>query len=294
MARQFPAHRAIDHAEFIDLIDAIEARLSENWLNSWNELPPPSGKPPAFIIGFPRSGTTLTEQILAAHPRLQTLDEKPTLDRMLAQLPNYPASLTRLSSTQADELRAVYYSAVDESADMHADTILIDKMPLDMIHAVSIQRIFPTAKLILVLRHPCDACLSCFMQNFAVNSSMANFFSLEDSARLYAKVMGLWQKSATLLALDSHIIRYEGLIGDFKTETRKMLNFLQVDWDPAVEDYAQQAKQRGKILTPSYHQVTQEIYQTAKYRWQRYKENFAGVRSTLEPFVEHFGYSWDQ
>ena len=122
---------------------------------------------------------------------------------------------------------------------------------------------------------------------------MANFFSLEDSARLYAKIMRLWQKSARLLALDYHIVRYENLIADFETETRKILNFLELDWHPVVAYYAAQARQRGKIDTPSYHQVTQDIYQSAKFHWKRYRDQFDSVKPTLEPFVKHFDYSWD-
>ena len=294
LSQQFPAHREIDKAEFLDLTDAVDANLNEEWLASWSTLTPPSDIPaPAFIVGFPRSGTTLTEQILAAHPKLQTLDEKPTLDTMLAQLPSYPNSLAHLSDRQAAELRAIYFAAVGEFIDLEVDARIIDKMPLNIIHAVSMQRIFPAAKLILVVRHPCDSCLSCFMQNFVVNSSMANFFSLEDAANLYGKVMRLWQKSTRLLPLDYHIVRYEDLIADFESETRKMLNFLELEWHPAVADYAAKARQRGKIDTPSYHQVTQDIYQSAKYRWKRYRDQFDGVKPALEPFVEEFGYSWD-
>ena len=294
LSQQFPAHRGIDKTEFLELTDAVNAHLTADWLASWNELSPPSETPaPAFIVGFPRSGTTLTEQILAAHPKLRTLDEKPTLDRMLAQLPSYPSSLAHLSDAQAAELRAIYFAAVGEFIDIEGDARIIDKMPLNIIHAVSMQRFFPAAKLILVVRHPCDSCLSCFMQNFVVNSSMANFFSLEDTAALYTKVMRLWQKSTRLLPLDYHIVRYEDLIADFESETRKMLNFLGLDWDPAVADYAAHARQRGKIDTPSYHQVTQDIYQSAKFRWKRYRDQFDSVKPALEPFVEDFGYSWD-
>jgi tetratricopeptide (TPR) repeat protein len=295
LARQYPAHRKVDKREFLGLIDSLSRCLTEDWLASWSETPPhSSNRTPAFIVGFPRSGTTLIEQILGAHPKLQTLDEKPTLDTMLARLPNYPDALARLSSDQFDELRGVYFAAVAEFVDIGRDTRIVDKMPLNIIHAVSIQRFFPAAKIILVVRHPCDVCLSCFMQNFVVNSSMANFFSLEDAARLYAKVMRLWQNSTKLLPLDYHIVRYEDLVGDFEAETRRMLKFLGLDWDPAVEDHAQHAKRRGKILTPSYHQVTQPIYQRAIYRWQRYQDKFGGVKAILEPFVRHFGYSWNQ
>ncbi len=295
LARQYPAHRDIDKGEFLALIDSISATLSRDWLSSWSEPPALSDHhAPAFIVGFPRSGTTLTEQILNAHPKLQTLDEKPTLDVMLARLADYPRSVAGLSGARIEELRTVYFDAVAEYAEFDGDSRIVDKMPLNIIHAAAIRRFFPAAKIILVLRHPCDACLSCFMQNFTVNSSMANFFSLADAARLYAHVKRLWQHSSELLGLDCHIVRYEDLVGDFEAETRKMRDFLELEWHPAVMEYAANARAQGKILTPRYHQVTEEIYQHAKYRWRRYGDRFEDFRALLEPFVSEFGYGWDQ
>ncbi|MDP7641617.1 MAG: hypothetical protein QGI52_04120 [Alphaproteobacteria bacterium] len=97
-----------------------------------------------------------------------------------------------------------------------------------------------------------------------------------------------------MLGLDCHIVRYEDLVGDFEAETRKMLDFLELEWHPAVMEYAANARAQGKILTPRYHQVTEEIYQHAKYRWRRYGDRFEDFRALLEPFVSEFGYGWDQ
>ena len=295
LSRQYPAHRHIDKNEFLDLVGSLDKAVTQDWLSSWSQTPQFSSTlEPAFIVGFPRSDTTLTEQILNAHPSLQTLDEKPTFDVMLAHLANYPRSMARLTDTRINALRTIYYDAVAEHVEGGLDMRIVDKMPLNIIHVTAIRRFFPTAKIILVMRNPCDSCLSCFMQNFTVNSSMANFFTLEDTARLYAKVMSLWGKCADLLKLDFHVIRYEDLVGDFESETRKMLNFLGVEWHEAGTEFAAHARARGKILTPSYHQVTQEIYQHATYRWQRYRDEFEGLRELLEPFVTDFGYRWDQ
>ena len=132
------------------------------------------------------------------------------------------------------------------------------------------------------------------MQNFTINSAMANFFSLEDSARLYGEVMSLWRKSVELLGLNHHIVKYENLVGDFESEARALLDYLELDWDPAVADFAARARERGKIDTPSYHQVTQDIYDHAAYRWRRYRAHLEELRPELEPFVDEFGYAWDQ
>jgi len=180
LAQQYPAYQGINPAEFTGLVDGMNARLSVDWLATWKD----KNRIPAIIIGFPRLGTTLTEQILNAHPLLQTLDEKPTLETMQAQLPSYSDALAPLNDTQAEALRTVYYDAANEFIDTGGAARTLDKKPLNIIHTVSI---FPAAKLILVVRHPCDACLSYFMQSFVINSSMADFFSLEDSAGFYEK-----------------------------------------------------------------------------------------------------------
>jgi Sulfotransferase family len=153
-----------------------------------------------------------------------------------------------------------------------------------------IWRVFPDAKFILAVRHPCDVCLSCFMQNFALNQAMATFYSLESTAALYAKVMGLWQQYVQKLPIRYHRIRYEDLVSNFEHETRRLLDFLEVGWDDAVLQHTEHARKRGTISTPSYHQVTQPIYQHAKYRWKRYAKQLESVMETLQPYIEYFGY----
>jgi len=293
LSAKFPAHEVVDKHEFSNLIDRTSALLTPEWRESWHTAPAVSDsrQPPVFMLGFPRSGTTLTQQILASHPALATLDEKPTIDAVLALVPGYPNALAGLGADQVTSLRQTYFDAVATYVD--ADTSagrVVDKMPLNIAYVPLIMRLFPEAQIILNVRHPMDACLSCFMQNFIVNSAMANFFTLEDAAALYAKTMALWQKSVQVLAPDYHVVRYEQLVGDFDTETKSLLNFLGVEWDPAVQDYAEHAKSVGRIFTPSYQQVTEPIYERARYRWQRYADDLKQIEAPLEPFIEHFGY----
>ena len=119
---------------------------------------------------------------------------------------------------------------------------------------------------------------------------MANFFSLEESAELYSLVMDLWRKYVKLLPLNYIEVKYELLVDDFETETRRLLNFLEIDWDPLVSDYVKHAKNRGRINTPSYSQVTEPIYHDAKYRWQKYKKHLLPVMKKLESHINYFGY----
>lgn len=293
---QLPRHRGIDKNEFLREITSLEAHLTQNWIASWTPRVD-GGEKRVFSIGFPRSGTTLLDQILDCHPRLQTLEERPTvsiLGQAIANLADgYPRALARLTADEIGRLRKQYDQAVDQFLVRRPDSTPIDKLPLNTLKVPLIWRVFPDAKYLLSIRHPCDVCLSCFMQNFTINSAMANFFSLEDAAHLYAKVMGLWLRFERLFPLEYHVVKYEDLVTDVEAVARQTIEFLGVPWDDAVLEHTEHARRRGPINTPSYHQVTEPIYQRAKYRWRRYSTQLAPVMEVLAPFIEHFGYTDD-
>ncbi|MDO9197242.1 tetratricopeptide repeat-containing sulfotransferase family protein [Rhodoferax sp.] len=250
---------------------------------------------PVFLIGFPRSGTTLMEQILDSHPGIQAMEEKPTVpfmvDRALQMLEERQCTLADLPDEQLAELRRLYFAEAARHITLVSGSLLIDKLPLNATLVPVIARVFPDAKFIVAIRHPCDVSLSCLMQNFAVNAAMANFFTLEDTAHLYAEVMGAWLHFAELLPLDHHQLRYEDLIEDVPAESRRLLDFLGLPWDDAVLKHTKHAQQRGAINTPSYHQVVQPVYQRSKYRWKRYEQQLGNVLPVLQPFIERFGYA---
>lgn len=255
----------------------------------------PAENPPIFLFGFPRSGTTLLEQILDAHPRLQSIEEKPPVAAMenafIAMTRGRTAPLASLTESEILELRAVYFREVERHIKLSPGSKLVDKMPLHTPHAHLIWRIFPDAKFILAIRHPCDVCLSCFMQNFGVNQAMASFFTLENTCRVYAEVMRLWQSYERSLPLAYHRVRYEDLVANVQYEGKALTEFLELEWDDAMLKHTEHAKKRGTINTMSYHQVTQPIYQHAKYRWTKYAVHFEPFMPLLQPFVEYFGYS---
>lgn len=251
-------------------------------------------KSPIFLIGFPRSGTTLLEQILDSHPQLQALDERPTVVVMQkayeGMVARRPEAATALTGAEIQELRNTYFGEASKHLRRELGRTLVDKMPLNLINAHFIWRVFPDAKFILAMRHPCDVCLSCFMQHFILNEAMTTFTTLEDTATAYAAVMDLWQEYAKFLPLQYHMIRYEDVVENMEHEARRLFTFLELEWSDAVLDHVQHAKRRGNISTPSYHQVTQPIYKTAKYRWKRYARELEPVMGTLRPFIERFGY----
>lgn len=249
---------------------------------------------PVFLFGFPRSGTTLLEQILDSHPAFESLEEKGTVSTMVkafeGMAQDRPNALAELTQGQLSQLRKVYFDEAARHIQLHPGRLLVDKMPLNTVYAHIIWRVFPRAKLILAIRHPCDVCLSCFMQNITLNEAATSFFTLEGAAQVYSKVMGLWQDYAHALPFNCHRIRYEDLVADFETETRALLDFLEVGWSDSVLSHTDHALKRGTISTPSYHQVTQPIYQHARFRWKRYAKQFEPLMPTLQPFIKYFGY----
>ena len=293
LAAAYPPYRRADKNAFLKLIDTVGEQLTPAWVESWTPPSPriASALAPTFLVAFPRSGTTLVQQALASHPDLVALDERPTVDAMLAHAPGFPGAIAGYDNAILDGLRAHYDETARACADFSDLGHLVDKMPLNIPYLPLIARVFPKARYLLVLRHPHDACLSGYMQNFVINDAMASFFSLEDAAALYAKTMSLWQKASETLRLNHHVVRYEDLIDDFDGEMGRILDFIGVGWDPAVRDYATNAQKSGRILTPSYQQVTEPIYQRARYRWERYSQQLAPIREPLRPFVDAFGYA---
>jgi len=252
---------------------------------------------PVFLVGFPRSGTTLMEQMLASHPEIQTMEEKGAVGAMLLKFrmltDGESDSLAALDEGEIRELQSVYFGEVQRHMVVRPGATFIDKLPLNIVDVPLIWRVFPDAKFILAIRHPCDSCLSCLMQDFSMNEAMASFCSLESTVNTYSAVMTAWQKYVQILPLTYHRIRYEDLIADVEGQMRSLLDFLGVGWNASVMEHTAHAQNKGAINTPSYHQVTQPIYQSAKYRWKRYEAAFKPVLSQLHPFIDYFGYGSD-
>ncbi len=249
---------------------------------------------PAFLVGFPRSGTTLLEQVLDGHPAIQTLDEAPAVTAManaFMALADGGADLGSLSGAQVEELRGIYFAAAERRATLRPGALLVDKLPLNLIWAPLIWRVFPEARFILALRHPMDCCLSCFMQPFSMNSAMASFVTVEGAAQVYAAAMQAWRDAAAALPLAVHTVRYEAVVNDLAGEAAGVLEFLGLEWDAGVLTPDATARAKPIVSTPSYQQVARPIYRQSVDRWRRYEARLAGVAPILEPFVAWAGYA---
>ena len=255
---------------------------------------PKNNRPsPAFMVGFPRSGTTLFERMLDAHPHVVTTGEKSPLahvKQMMEKESDYPDILNSASPEIFDGWRDAFYSfAETEIGDAINDRLLVDKMPLNIVDLGLIQSLFPDARVIVSIRDPRDVCLSCFMQNFDANAAMINFTSLASTVELYSAVMNLWLHYKQYSKLHLMDYKYEDLIANYESVVRRSTQFLELPWDDAILDYRGKAIGRD-ISTPSYEDVVEPLYKRAHGRWQRYLGPLQNDLGKLEPFVKAFGY----
>ncbi|SMF61502.1 tetratricopeptide repeat-containing sulfotransferase family protein [Allosphingosinicella indica] len=275
-----------------DQIAADTALMTRAWVDSWRTATPDTERPaPTFLVAFPRSGTTLLDTLLMGHPDTVVLEEEALLQQSKDALGDL-SRLADLDDAGATRLRGIYFEALDAliPAERTAGKLVIDKLPLNILGAPLIRRIFPDARFIFALRHPCDVVLSCFMQNFELNPAMANFLDLGDAATLYNRVMTFWERSRALLPLAVHETRYEDVVADTERTMRPLIAFLGLEWDDRLLDNQRTAKARGAILTPSYDQVTERIYADAAGRWALHRDRLADVLPVLAPWAGKFGY----
>jgi len=252
---------------------------------------------PTFLVGFPRSGTTLTEQVMAAHPGIVTTEEseilfhvKLRLEEIVAGEDDLPFKLARLERGQVLELRRLYWELARKAVGSEIGARkYVDKMPLQITDAGLINVVFPEAQLLVALRDPRDVCLSCFMQDFALNVSMVHFLSLEDTARFYDAVMGNWLAVRDDLSLEWIEVRYEDTVVDLEGQARRVLAFLGAEWDPVVLAFHERARKHA-ISTPSYAAVTEPVYTRARGRWNNYARHLEPIAGQLAPYVRAFGY----
>jgi tetratricopeptide (TPR) repeat protein len=263
--------------------------MSKEWAASWCETQIDDRPSPAFLVGFPRSGTTLLDTILMGHPKVEVLEEEPPLRHSNQALQDF-AQLLRANEQDVEAARDLYFETAGKLTPLKPGNLLVDKNPLAMNGVPLIKRIFPDGRIILALRHPCDVVLSCFVTNFKMNDGMSNFTRLETAAELYDLSFRYFERACELLGPQVHTIRYENLVEDQDTELRPLFQFLGLEWHEDVLDHQATARGRSHIKTASYAQVVQPIYKQSAGRWQNYRKHLEPVIPMLRPWIEKFGY----
>lgn len=265
--------------------------VTPDWFNRWGSPPVADSRAsPVFLVGFPRSGTTLLDTILLSHPGVEVMEEEPAISEANILLQSV-ADLATATPAQLEAARDKYWEVAAKLTPLASGALLIDKNPLQMNKLPLIRRLFPDARIILAVRHPCDVVLSCYITNFALNAGMANFLTLESTASLYDLSFRFAERAIEVLNLPVHIVVYENIVTDRERELRHLFDFLRLDWNAAVLDHQSTARGREHIKTASYAQVVQPIYARAAGRWTSYREHIKPVLPILQPWIERFGYS---
>ena len=213
------------------------------------------------------------------------------IQKLSEKINNNFSKLYNLDQDTVLQLRKSYFENRMNLVGNIKEFICIDKLPLNIIYTYELSIIFPKAKFIFALRNPYDVTLSCFMQIFNMNNAMSNFYSLRDTAKFYNLVMSLWDKYQKELSIDLHIIKYEDVVNNFDSAIKKLIKFLNLDWNDELKNFYLTASKRGIINTPSYNQVNTPLYKKSISRWKNYRENFSNLNSELEKWINKFEYN---
>lgn len=243
---------------------------------------------PVFLVGFPRSGTTLLEQVLSAHSQLVCIEEREHLASAAGEVAADPAKLAGLSDAELEPIRREYWRRVKGEADI-GKRIVVDKLPLNIVFLPLIRRAFPNSKILFALRDPRDVVLSCFQQRFGMNAAMVQFLQLGTAAAYYDKVMSLGLLCRERLGLQVHEVRYEDVVADLETVARGVTSFLDLPFEASMLSPAETARTRN-INTPSARQVVEPIYTRSVARWRRYEKELAPVFPLLGDWAARLGY----
>jgi hypothetical protein len=248
-----------------------------------------------FLIGFPRSGTTLLEQTLANHPDVVVSDERPLLLDAELEFIFPKDGIERLAEATEDALeahRARYWRrALAYGADP-TGKLFVNKQPLNTMRLPLIAKLFPDASILFARRDPRDVVFSCFRRSFALNASTYEFTSPERAAAYYDAVMAADELYRVRLTLPRHEVRHEDLVEDFEAHARAVCDFLGLQWTDAMADIAQGAKDRA-IRTPSAAQLARGLSTARSGLWRPYAKELAPVLPVLKPWVKRFGYPTD-
>ena len=230
---------------------------------------------PVFIVGIPRSGTTLVEQILASHPAVHGAGELSTLQRLVDTLSDYPAGVKGLSADDLARIGSDYVARVAPLAGGRRH--VIDKMPANFLYAGLIRLILPNARIIHCRRDPVDTCLSCYTKLFNAEQQFAyDLAELGQFHRAYQDLMAHWRK---VLPKTRFIeVDYEAVVDDLEGQARRLIDFLGLPWDDSCVRFHENTR---AVRTASVNQVRQPIYRSSTGRWKKHARHLGPLLDAL-------------
>ena len=290
-----PGYKKCDPKNFENYIHSYRKNLENNNFLQRENYRVKNGIEPVFLLGFPRSGTTLLDTILRSHPEIDVVEEKPIIQTIENNISSqYKFSLSKISKLNDDQLRNLRELYLENlksySTKSKEAKVLIDKFPFNTVCLPLINLLFPNAKIIFTHRNPYDTVLSCFQQAFEPNNAMANFRSIDSSAKIYDLTMKMWVEYKDKLDIKYVTSKYEDLIEDFDSNILKVLNFLNLKWNKNIKNYRDTALKRQKINTPSSSQVIQPLYKTSIEKWKYYEKFFKNSHLYLDQWRKYFKY----
>lgn len=246
-----------------------------------------------IMTGFPRSGTTLLENVLASHPAVMTCEETSSL--LGAVFSAYKLPIKSDPKCENINLRAIrhrnlYYENMRRNVNKQDAQVVIDKTPIISANIKYMEKIFPNKKYIFSIRHPFDVVLSNYKQDYQPNIAMAAFTDIYESCQLYDYVMRNWFEVFPGETNRVHYVKYDDLVNNFEPVIRGTLNFLGVPWTDEVTRFAEHSAKRA-VRTPSYANVRKGLTIGVQSSWQNFEFLFDNrCKELLNPWVKKFGY----
>jgi tetratricopeptide (TPR) repeat protein len=274
-----PDHWAEFNTQISETIEGFTADVFEQLKDAASD-----DETPIFIVGMPRSGTTLVEQIVSSHPDVYAMGELPRLQKIVSIFLGaregkirYPRDVRDISADAFLSLAEDYLSHLRRTAPETCRRIT-DKLPFNYLNLGLIAVMFPKATIIHCRRDPMDTCLSCYFQNFNKVGNLWFTNDLEDLGRYYRnydKLMAHWRRVLPLPIFD---VQYEDLISDQETVSRRIIAHAGLEWDDSCLDFH---KNKRAVTTASVWQVRQPVYKTSMHRWKRYERHLEPLKKAL-------------
>jgi len=286
LASRSPRAQLADAAALDRQLDAIQAWLARGAPAPALEEGEDAGGDLCFVLGFPRSGSSLLADLLDGHPGVARIADEPTIEvlaRSLSARPGgYPGAMETIDREGREALRSRYRESVAAvlGARAHGARAIVDAMPIRGIHAAFVHRLFPRARFVFALRHPCEVAIDNFRQNYAANEVTVHFFSLAETVRIYDRAMGVVAATRVLLPLRGLDVRHEESAGDGPRVLRAMLDFLEL---PEGSGGEPRAIDRAAVPDDA----------RAAASWQGYRQALEPFLPILRPHAARLGYRID-
>jgi len=244
---------------------------------------------PVFVLGMPRSGTSLVEQILSSHPDVYGAGELINIDVAINQLKHS----TQYSSAFPQRLNQLSVNALDSMAEKYLDHIssisrnakyVSDKMPHNFTHIAMILRLFPSARIIHCKRHPLDTCLSCYFSNFG-NAGHDYAYNLNHLGKYYIEYQKLMSHWEHCYGNRLYSVRYEDMVSNQVNTSKALFQHCDLTWDDRYLDFHQNKR---TVLTFSHEQVNQPLYSSSMYRWKNYEKHLEKLKTILSDEISNY------